>query len=74
MASTPSSRDFRSRTRWIVYYEAYERGDFAAARRGFEWLRDMAPEEAYHHQMLGSIAAQESRSLDAIVEFLAGDR
>lgn len=57
-----------------VYYEAYERGDFAAARRGFEWLRDMAPDEAYHHQMLGSIAAQESRSLDAMVEFLLAYR
>jgi len=55
-----------------VYYRAYQEGDLKGALRGFIYLKNLNPMDAYFRNIIGSILSKQGKTRDALKEFLFG--
>lgn len=55
-----------------VHYASYEKGDLDAALKGFTYLKELNPFDAYFRNVLGLILLQQEKPLPALQEFLFG--
>jgi len=55
-----------------VHYASYQKGDYAAARAGFAYLKQIAPTDAYFRNILGATLLLQRDGQAALREFLYG--
>lgn len=55
-----------------VHYASFQKGDLAAALRGFTHLKEMNPEDAYFRNCLGSVLLNQNEIVPALQEYLFG--
>ncbi len=55
-----------------IHYASYEKGDLDAALKGFTYLKELAPSDAYFRNILGTIYLTKGQHLDALQEYLYG--
>jgi hypothetical protein len=55
-----------------VHYASYEKGDLDAARRGFTYLKELSPHDAYFRNVLGAILMDQGKPLPALQEYIFG--
>lgn len=55
-----------------IYYKFYTDGNYDDATRGFEYLKELNPMDAYFRSILGACYSQQGKTQDAIREYIYG--